>query len=75
MEKQAAKKPKRTETQTRSGTAWTEADYAAKGYKTIKLRLQPETIETLDRESARSKQSRQSLVDEAVAHRFKKKAR
>ncbi|UOF77331.1 orf omegA-bindinG-regulatory protein compleX [Caudoviricetes sp.] len=50
----------------RSGTVWTEADYRARGYGTVKLRLPLDTLEMLAREAHDSGLSRAELVDEMI---------
>lgn len=51
---------------TRSGTQWSDADYAAKGYGSIKLRLPLDALEMLATKAEREGCSRAQLVDAAV---------
>lgn len=46
----------------RSGTQWTDADYAAHGYGRIMLRLPVETLVELGRLAAKTGLSRAALV-------------
>ena len=56
----AKKKP------SRSGTTWTDADYAKAGYGRITLRLPLATLEVLERLSEQRGCSRAEAVDDAV---------
>lgn len=50
----------------RSGTQWTEADYAAHGYGRITLRLPRAVLELLAAKAKESGKSRAELVEVAV---------
>lgn len=60
---QGMKQVKRRRT---SGTTWTEADYRAAGYGTIKLRLPLATLEMLTTKSDETERTRADLVDEMI---------
>jgi hypothetical protein len=51
----------------RSGTTWTELDYASAGYGTIKLRLDLETLERLRQLSEEGEESRAAVIRRLVA--------
>lgn len=51
---------------TRSGTVWTEADYRAKGYGTVKLRLPLDTLERITSVAETNGISRAEVVDAAI---------
>lgn len=53
-------------TKTRSGTAWTEADYRARGYGSVKLRLPLDALELLDQYASDAGVSRAEIVDALV---------
>lgn len=46
----------------RSGTTWTEADYEARGYHTIKARLKSDGFEALAREAERRQITRAQTI-------------
>lgn len=50
----------------RSGTTWTEADYRAAGYGTIKLRLPLDVLALLDQYADEADVSRAEIVDALV---------
>lgn len=50
----------------RSGTTWTEADYLARGYGTVKLRLPLDALALLDQYANEADVSRAEIVDALV---------
>jgi hypothetical protein len=50
----------------RSGTQWTETEYAAKGYGRISLRLPLDALAILRDASTKSGRSRVELIAEAI---------
>lgn len=50
----------------RSGTTWTEADYRARGYGTVKLRLPLDALALLDQYAALADVSRAEIVDALI---------
>lgn len=50
----------------RSGTTWTEADYRARGYGSVKLRLPLDVLALLDQYASEADVSRAEIVDALV---------
>jgi hypothetical protein len=49
-----------------SGAVWSEQQYAARGYRSIKLRLPSAVVDLLDAEAKRSRESRAATVERLV---------